>query len=134
MSSREAPAALARAAAARTVDAEGRVRKAIAEMNREGIPISFASVAIRAEVSRPFLYQHPEFRAEVEALRGSQTLAPSRLPVRERGSDASVRTRLRAALQENQRLREENTALREELAIAHGRARELELDRRARHD
>jgi hypothetical protein len=100
-------------------------------MNREGVPVSFASVAIRAEVSRPFLYQHKEFRDEIEALRGSQTLAPSRLPVRERGSDASIRTRLHAALQENQRLREENTALREELAIAHGRARELELDRRA---
>ncbi len=129
---REPPQALARAAAARTVDAEARVRKAMAAMNREGVPISFASVAIRAEVSRPFLYQHPEFRVEIEALRGSQTLAPSRLPVRERGSETSVRTRLHAALQENQRLREENTALREELAIAHGRARELELDRRAR--
>lgn len=130
--SREPPQPLARAAAARTLDAEGRVRKALAAMNREGVPISFASVAIRAEVSRPFLYQHPEFRGEIEALRGSQTLAPSRLPVRERGSEASVRTRLHAALQENQRLREENTALREELAITHGRARELELDRRAR--
>jgi hypothetical protein len=99
---------------------------------REGYPVSFAAVAIRAEVSRPFLYRHPEFRAEIEALRSTYTLAPSRLPVRERGSDASVRSRLQAALQENQRLRDENSALREELAIAHGRARELELDRRAR--
>ena len=34
------------------------------------------------------------------------------------------------ALDENQRQREELAALREELALAHGRVRELELDRR----
>jgi hypothetical protein len=37
---------------------------------------------------------------------------------------------LRAALDENQRQREELAALREELALTHGRVRELELDRR----
>jgi hypothetical protein len=37
---------------------------------------------------------------------------------------------LRAALEENQRQREEIAALREELALAHGHVRELELDRR----
>lgn len=132
MSSRNAPEGLARAAASRTLDAEARVRTAIAELNRDGTPISFAAVAIKAQVSRSFVYEHRDFRAEIEALRAAGTLAPSRLPVRERGSEASIRTRLQAALQENQRLREENAALREELAIAHGRVRELELDRRAR--
>ena len=67
-------------------------------------------------------------RAEIEALRATDGLAPARLPIRQRASDAS----LRAALDDNQRQRAEIARLREELAIAHGRARELELDRRAR--
>ena len=36
-----------------------------------------------------------------------------------------------AALDEGQRQREEVARMREELALAHGRVRELELDRRA---
>ena len=52
------------------------------------------------------------------------------MPVRQRASDASLRARLRAALDEGQRQREEIARLREELALAHGRVRELELDRR----
>src|SRR5450631_1383302 len=39
---------------------------------------------------------------------------------------------LRAALDESRRQREELARSREELAIAHGRVHELELDRRAR--
>jgi hypothetical protein len=81
-------------------------------------------------VSRAFLYAHAELRSEIEALRSVQAAAPARLPVRQRASEASVRARLRAALDENRHQREELAALREELALAHGRVRELELDRR----
>ena len=77
-----------------------------------------------------FLYSRAELRAEIERLRDQQH-ALSRLPVADRGSDASIRSRLRAALDDNRRLREDNVLLREELALAHGRVRELELDRRA---
>ena len=79
-------------------------------------------------MSRAFLYQHAELRAEIETLRTAQAASPAPLPVRQRASDAS----LRAALDEGQRQREEIARLREELALAHGRARELELDRRVR--
>jgi hypothetical protein len=123
---------LAAVAARRTLDSEQRVRTALRALDREGASISFSSVAQRAEVSRHFLYNHKDFRAEIEALREAQGGAPSRLPVRQRASDASVRARLRAALDENQRQRIELAGLREELAIAHGRVRELELEHRAR--
>ena len=56
--------------------------------------------------------------------------APAGLPVPQRASDDSLRARLRAALDESQRQREEIAHLREELALAHGHVRELELDRR----
>jgi hypothetical protein len=53
------------------------------------------------------------------------------MPIRHRASDASLRARLRAALDDNKRQREEISARRDELAIAQGRVRDLELDRRA---
>jgi hypothetical protein len=124
---------LANAAARRTLDAEQRVRKALLELDREGATVTFAAVAGRARVSRAFLYQHAELRAEIEALRTAQVDAPAPQPVRHCASDASLRARLRAALDEGQRQRAEIARLREELALAHGRVRELELDRRVRH-
>ena len=123
---------LADAAARRTLDAEQRVRAALRELDREDATINFATVAQRARVSRAFLYEHADLRSEIESLRVAQAGAPARLPIRRRASETSLRTRLRAALEDNQRQREELAALRDELAIAHGRVRELELDRRAR--
>ncbi len=131
MSGEPAPRALAEAAARRSLDAEQRVRDTLRKLDADGATVSFLAVAEHARVSRAFLYAHPQLRTEIETLRSlQQTTAPARLPVRQRASDNSVRARLRAALEENQRQREELTALREELALAHGRVRELELDRR----
>jgi hypothetical protein len=130
MSAQPAPRPLADAAAKRSLDAQQRVRAALRKLDSDGAAVSFAAVAERAQVSRAFLYAHSELRSEIEALRSAETGAPARLPVRQRASDASLRARLRAALDENQRQREQLAALREELALAHGRVRELELDRR----
>ena len=132
MSAEPARRPLLDAAARRTLDAEQRVQTTLRELDEQGATVTFAAVAERARVSRAFLYAHPELRAEIEALRATQAAAPARLPVRQRASDASLRARLRAALDESQRQREEIARLREELALAHGRARELELDRRVR--
>jgi Family of unknown function (DUF6262) len=120
---------LAEAAAKRTLEAEQRVQSALRELDSEAATVTFAAVAERARVSRAFLYQHAELRSEIEALRTAQAAAPARPPVRQRASDASLRARLRAALDEGRRQREEMARLREELALAHGRVRELEVDR-----
>ena len=69
---------LAAAAARRTLDAEQRVRGAVRELDRERVTVTFASVAECARVSRAFLYQHAELRAEIEALRLAQAAAPAR--------------------------------------------------------
>jgi hypothetical protein len=130
MSAESAPRGLLDAAARRTLDAEERVRGALRELDSEGATITFAAVANRARVSRVFLYQHAELRSEIETLRAAQAATPARLPVRQRASDPSLRARLRAALDESQLQREEIARLREELA--HGRVRELELERRVR--
>jgi len=130
MGAEPARRALVDAAAKRTLDAEQRVHSALRELDSQAAAVSFAAVAERARVSRAFLYQHPELRSRIEALRAADAAAPARVPVRQRASDASLRARLRAALDEGQRQRAEVARLREELALAHGRVRELELDRR----
>ena len=124
--------AIHEAAATRSNDAASRVRRALRELAKRGIEVNFATVAATAGVSRQFLYSHAELRPEIEGLREQQRSELSRLPVVDRASDASIPSRLRAALDDNQRLREEVTRLREEVALAHGRVRELELDRRVR--
>ncbi len=115
------------AAATRSTDAAERARRALVDLHKRSDTITFASVAARAKVSRQFLYAHAELRAEIERLRGEPQSAPARLPPRKRASDESIRTRLRAALEENKRLREEIAELRDELALTHGHLRELEL-------
>ena len=130
MGAQRTPRSLAEAAAKRTLDAQQRVHATIRQLDADGATVTFAAVAEHARVSRAFLYAHAELRAEIETLRSIDTAAPARLPVRQRASDTSLRARLRAALDENQRQRDELAALREELALAHGRVRELELDRR----
>jgi len=122
---------LREATAARSAGAAERARRALVELDRRGETITFVRVAAHANVSRQFLYSHPDLRAEIQRLRSKSQPAAAGLPTRERASDDSNRVRLRAALDEHKRLRDEIAALREELAHTHGRVRELELAARA---
>jgi hypothetical protein len=123
---RHAP--LAAAAARRHGDARQRAQQALQDLHRTGAPISFATVARAADVSRKFLYSQADLREHIERARAAQADAPgSSVPLRERASDASVRARLRAALEDNQRLRDDNARLRQELAVVHGKLREARL-------
>jgi uncharacterized protein DUF6262 len=120
-------APLRKAAVARSVSAAERARGALVDLHGRGETVSFASVAARANVSRQFLYTHPDLRAEIERLRSE----PRPAPARQQASDESMRIRLRAALDDNKRLRQQIAELRDELALTHGRVRELELAKRA---
>jgi hypothetical protein len=110
------------AASRRSAEAEARVRKALKTLAKSGTQVSFVAVAATASVSRQFLYSHRELRAEIERHRAQ---AVPRLPARRSADSNSARVRLRAALEDNQRLRDENRLLKDELAIAHGELREL---------
>jgi chromosome segregation ATPase len=71
VSAAEVPAprtAAATAARRRTTEAAlGRVHDALARLRREKAPVSVVTVALRAQVSRTFLYDNAEARAAVEA-------------------------------------------------------------------
>lgn len=130
MSGRRADA-LRDAASARSLVVVERARRAVRELERRGETISFQAVAVEAGVSRAFLYGHAELRDAIEQLREQHHRTPSRLPRGERASEESLRSRLHGALEENKRLRAENTQLRDELELVHGELRELKLTRRS---
>ena len=98
--------------------------QALRAMDAAGEPITFEAVAQRAQVSKSWLYAQPDLRTEIENLRATHRQAPdSRIPARQRSSDASLRQRLEAANTRLRQLAEENRTLREQLARALGEQR-----------
>lgn len=98
---------------------------AIRRMDNAGQPISFDAVAREGKVSRSWLYNQPDLRAEIERLRARRDPVPAepRLPDRQRASDSSLRSRLEVATERNRQLEAENRHLREALAVALGEQR-----------
>ena len=116
------PAPLAAAAQRKRQSALDRARAAIMEAHQSGMPVTFQSIAARADVSRQWLYKNPELRAEIEKLRARQT-GPQPIPAVQRASDASLRQRNVTLLEENKRLRRENQELKQELGALLGERR-----------
>ncbi len=98
-----------------------RATVALSALAAEGATITFQQVARRAGVSRQWLYGQPLLRAKIEELRQRPA---SGVPAPERSSEAWLHQRLRTTLDENQALREQNQALKHELALAYGARRE----------
>jgi hypothetical protein len=114
------PAPLALAAARRHELTRARAIQALREIDRAGTPVTFTSVATAAGISRSWLYTQPDICDQVRALRSTRGRGPGAIPVSQRATDASLRSRLTAALQRNQALAEENARLRRQLARALG--------------
>jgi hypothetical protein len=88
------------------------VLDALAAMEAAGTPINLKRTAAWAGVSRNFIYATPDlFTAVREAARRSDPGTPSVHVGATRASEESLRTRLLAALNENQELRERVAAL-----------------------
>jgi hypothetical protein len=113
------------AARRRATATRRRAIAAIRRMDNAGQPISFDAVAREGQISRSWLYNQPDLRAEIERLRARRDPGPTehRLPDRQRASDASQRRRLEVATERNRQLEAENRHLREALAIALGEQR-----------
>ena len=109
------PEALAAATARRHELTRAKAIQALRELDRAGAPVTFASVAATAGISRSWLYTQPDLRGQIQELRAAA--AP---PARQRASDPSLRARLTVALDRNRQLAEENTRLRRQLARALG--------------
>jgi hypothetical protein len=110
-------APLAAAAGRKHEAALERAASALRDLDAAGEPVNFQTVARAAGVSRQWLYKQPQLRSEIERLRDASTARTPRVPV-------ALRQRNRGLLEENARLRAENTRLKEELALAYGQQRE----------
>ena len=115
---------IAAAARGRHEHTRARATQVLRELNQAGTPVTYASAAAAAGVSRSWLYTQPDIRAEVERLREATGRAPSPpIPARQRTSEASLHTRLDTALARNRALAEDNQRLRRQLAQALGERR-----------
>jgi hypothetical protein len=115
--------ALAAAARLKSEHARARAGKALRDLDQEGHPITFQSVARNAGVSRQWLYRQPELRAEIERLRAAHGERRGAIPAAERATEASLRQRVEGLVAENRSLRQRIAELKAELALAYGEQR-----------
>jgi hypothetical protein len=93
-------------------------------MDNTGLPVTIDALAREAGVSRSWLYNQPELRAEIERLRDRPRPTAGRLvPDRQRSSDASLLRRVEMATLRIRELETDNTQLRHALAQALGERR-----------
>jgi DNA-binding XRE family transcriptional regulator len=116
---------LAQANARRHQAALSAAHHAIQQLQRQGRPVTFSTVARTAGVSRGWLYRQDQIRDLISQQRALKP-PPIRLTAQRATAD-SLRQRLDAARAEITRLRAENHSLREQLA------RQLGLQR-TQHD
>jgi hypothetical protein len=109
---------LSEAAARRHELTRSRAVQALRELDRAGVPVTFAGVAQAAGISRSWLYTQPDISSQIRRLRQETNAAG--VPAAQRPTDASLRARLTAALDRNKQLADENARLRRQLAHALG--------------
>jgi Family of unknown function (DUF6262) len=116
------PDPLSEAAARRHELTRSRAIQALRELDRSGLPVTFAGVAQTAGVSRSWLYTQPDISGQIRRLRQNTSSAGSAgaIPAGQRTTDASLRARLTTALDRNKQLADENARLRRQLAHALG--------------
>ena len=116
------PDPLSEAAARRHELTRSRAIQALRELDRSGLPVTFAGVAQTAGVSRSWLYTQPDISGQIRRLRQNTSSAGSAgaIPAGQRTTDASLRARLTTALDRNKQLADENARLRRQLARALG--------------
>jgi hypothetical protein len=113
---------LSEAAARRHELTRSRAIQALRELNRAGTPVTFASVAQAAGISRSWLYTQPDISSQIRRLREKPGAASSAggTPASQRATEASLRARLTTALDRNRQLADDNARLRRQLAHALG--------------
>jgi hypothetical protein len=87
-------APLALAAARRHELTRAKAIQALRELDRADAPVTFASVAAAARISRSWLYTQPDIREQIHRLRGTRGREPGAIPASQRATDTSPRSRL----------------------------------------
>lgn len=118
---------LLEAAQRRHRDTLGRAEAAIRRLDKDGMPITFNTVAEAARVSRNWLYTTPHVRQEIERLRSKQRRGTpcGQPPANQRPSPKSKEALFELLRAKNRQLVGEVRQLKHELAEARGRICEL---------
>ena len=113
---------LSEAASRRHELTRARAVQSLHELDRAGVPVTFAGIARAAGVSRSWLYTQPDISGQIRRLREKTdgAVPAGAVPAAQRATDASLRARLTAALDRNRQLADENARLRRQLARALG--------------
>ena len=124
MSSPERAAGLLAAAKDRHDDARRRAVSALRDLDAAGVPVSLASIARAAGVSRSWLYRQSDLRTTIEHLRQTRP-DPGRhsTPAAQRATTDSLDRQLEALRARYAELQAENRQLRDALARKLGQHR-----------
>ena len=109
-----------------------RAEDTVRRLANRGETVTFRRVADAAGVSRSWLYQQPELRAQIDQLRGRPTSGNhAAAPTAEQATADSLRQLVRTYRAEINRLRAENQTLREQLARRLGAERTAAITSRS---
>lgn len=99
--------------------------KALHDLQRQGVPVTFGVVAATAGVSRSWLYRQADLRLQIDQLRRTEPASTSHAADgATQSSGTSLRARLNQALERNRQLADANARLRRQLAHALGEQRQ----------
>ncbi|MER6949202.1 DUF6262 family protein [Nonomuraea sp. NPDC000554] len=105
-----------------------RAQQTLTELADTGQPVTVATLATQAGVSRSWIYTQPELRERIQHEQHRQVRTDAVRGTVTRASDDSLRQRLTLAHERISRLRAENQQLRDALALAHGQLRAARLN------
>lgn len=97
---------------------------ALADLQRQNLPISVAGLARRAGVTRSWIYSQPDLVATIRERRSTTTRFA---PPRTMATDESWKRRLELAHDRIRQLSHEVQQLRDQLARAHGHLRQQHI-------
>lgn len=120
---------LTAAAQRRSSEAEARARRAIMSLDGRGEPVTFATVAIEAQVSESYLYKHEALASQIRQHAGRHRPRSSR-DAEQSATAASLRTKLAVTVDRLRVVEAELAELRDENATLRGEV--LDLRRRMR--
>jgi DNA repair exonuclease SbcCD ATPase subunit len=103
----------------RRAEAITRTEEAIKTLLTDGKDITFNAVIQLANVSKSWLYGHPELRAKIDALR-KQTVSSQKLPQKNAATDSSKDAMISALRSQIKELKSKIDALEKQLQVAYG--------------
>jgi hypothetical protein len=104
-----------------------RAQRTLRELSETGKRYTVTDIAARAGVSRAWLYAQTGLRDQIRQLADQRPTTPPVIEETRRSSDASLRQRLALAHSRVRELDDENRHLRDQVAHLHGQIRAIRL-------